>query len=50
VGICDGNEKARAFLKQGDVLTDDFFDLKMAEQKRLDITPHPLEYFNDYSA
>ncbi len=47
-------DKDRKFLKQGDVFTDDFIDgyidLKMAEQKRLEITPHPLEYFYYYSA
>ncbi|MBL8644153.1 MAG: type I glutamate--ammonia ligase, partial [Rhodospirillaceae bacterium] len=46
-------DKDRGFLKQGDVFTDDFIDgyidLKMAEQKRLEITPHPLEYFFYYS-
>ncbi len=46
-------DKDRKFLKQGDVFTDDFIDgyidLKMAEQKRLEITPHPLEYFYYYS-
>jgi len=43
VGFSGGSENTRAFLKQGDVFTDDFIDgyieLKMAEQKRLDITP-----------
>ncbi len=47
-------DKDRGFLMKGDVFTDDmidgYIDLKMAEVKRLEITPHPLEYFNYYSA
>ena len=47
-------DKNRGFLKAGGVFTDDFIDgyieLKMADVKRLEITPHPLEYFWYYSA
>ena len=47
-------DKDRAFLKKGDVFTDDmidgYIDLKMAEVKRFEITPHPIEYFFYYSA
>ena len=47
-------DKDRAFLKKGDVFTDDmidgYIDLKMQEVKRLEITPHPIEYFYYYSA
>jgi len=47
-------DKDRAFLKKGDVFTDDMIDgyieLKMQEVKRLEITPHPIEYFYYYSA
>ena len=43
----------RAFLKAGDVFTDDFIDgwidLKMPEVKRIEITPHPAEYEMYYS-
>ena len=46
--------KDRAFLKAGDVFTDDmidgYIDLKSAEVKKLEITPHPLEYAWYYSA
>ncbi|MDX2225392.1 MAG: type I glutamate--ammonia ligase [Rhodospirillaceae bacterium] len=46
--------KDRAFLKAGDVFTDDmidgYIDLKMGEVKKLEITPHPLEYAWYYSA
>jgi glutamine synthetase len=42
-----------AFLKAGDVFTADFIDswidLKMAEVKRLEMTPHPVEYEMYYS-
>ncbi len=43
----------RAFLKAGDVFTDDFIDgwidLKMPEVKRIEMTPHPAEYEMYYS-
>jgi glutamine synthetase len=42
-----------AFLKAGDVFTEDFIqswiDLKMAEVKRFEMTPHPVEYEMYYS-
>jgi glutamine synthetase len=41
------------FLKAGDVFTQDFIDswieLKMAEVKRFEMTPHPVEYEMYYS-
>jgi len=47
-------DKDRAFLKKGGVMDDDFIDsyieLKMEEVKRLEITPHPVEFDMYYSA
>ncbi len=44
----------RAFLKKGDVFTDDLIDsyiaLKMTEVERFEHTPHPIEYLMYYSA
>lgn len=44
----------RAFLKKGDVFTDDqidaFIELKMQEVYELEQTPHPLEFLTYYSA
>ncbi len=46
-------DKDRAFLKKGEVFTDDFIDgyieLKMLDVKQMEITPHPLEYVYYYS-
>ena len=43
----------RAFLKKGDVFTDDMIDgyieLKMEEVQRFEITPHPVEFAMYYS-
>ncbi len=43
----------RAFLKKGDVFTDDFIDsyieLKMGEVKAYDMAPHPIEFQMYYS-
>lgn len=47
-------DKDRAFLKKGGVMDDDFIDayieLKMEEVRRLEITPHPVEFDMYYSA
>ncbi len=49
----DALDKDRAFLKKGDVFTDDLIDgyleLKRAEAKRYDMTPHPVEFEMYYS-
>lgn len=46
-------DKGRAFLKKGDVFTDDQIDayiaLKMEEVYALEHTPHPIEFLNSYS-
>eukprot|EP01037_Dinobryon_pediforme_P014047 gene14047-14165_t len=46
-------DKDRAFLKKGGVMDDDFIDsyieLKMEEVRRLEITPHPVEFDMYYS-
>ena len=46
-------EADNAYLKAGDVFTDDFIqswiDLKMQEVKRFEMTPHPVEYEMYYS-
>ena len=46
-------DKDRAFLKAGDVFSDDFIDsyieLKMTEVMRLEMTPHPVEFDMYYS-
>jgi len=47
-------DKDRAFLKKGDVFTDDQIDayiaLKMEEVERFETTPHPVEFEMYYSA
>lgn len=47
-------DKDRAFLKMGNVFTDDtidaFIELKMEENMRYEMTPHPVEYDMYYSA
>ncbi|HOP19086.1 MAG TPA: type I glutamate--ammonia ligase [Parvularculaceae bacterium] len=44
----------RAFLKKGNVFSDDqidsYIELKAAESKRFEITPHPVEYAMYYSS
>lgn len=49
----DALDADRAFLKKGDVFTDDlidsYLDVKRAELKEYDRTPHPLEYKMYYS-
>ena len=46
-------DKDRAFLKVGDVFSDDFIDsyieLKMGEVQRFEMTPHPVEFDMYYS-
>ena len=46
-------DKDRAFLKAGDVFSDDFIDsyieLKMGEVQRFEMTPHPVEFDMYYS-
>jgi glutamine synthetase len=46
-------DKDRAFLKMGGVMSDDMIDayieLKMAENMRYEITPHPVEFDMYYS-
>ena len=46
-------DKDRAFLKAGDVFTDDLIDsyieLKMGEVQRFEMTPHPVEFDMYYS-
>jgi glutamine synthetase len=46
-------DKDRAFLKMGNVFTDDtidaFIELKMEENMRYEMTPHPVEYDMYYS-
>ena len=46
-------DKDRAFLKAGDVFTDDMIDsyieLKMEEVERFEMTPHPVEFEMYYS-
>jgi glutamine synthetase len=46
-------DKDRAFLKAGDVFSDDFIDsyieLKMADVHRFEMTPHPVEFDMYYS-
>ena len=47
-------DKDRAFLKMGGVFTDDMIDayieLKMEENARYEMTPHPVEFDMYYSA
>ena len=47
-------DKDRAFLKAGDVFSDDLIDayieLKMQEVYRTDMTPHPVEFEMYYSS
>jgi glutamine synthetase len=49
----DSLDKDRAFLKMGGVMTDDMIDayieLKMAENMRYEMAPHPIEYEMYYS-
>lgn len=49
----DALDSDRAFLKKGDVFTDDlinsYLEIKRAELKEFDMTPHPLEYKMYYS-
>ncbi len=49
----DALDRDRAFLKKGDVFTDDlinsYLEIKRAELKEFDMTPHPLEYKMYYS-
>jgi glutamine synthetase len=49
----DALDEDRAFLKKGDVFSDDLIDgylaLKHDEVKRLDLTPHPIEFSMYYS-
>jgi glutamine synthetase len=46
-------DKDRAFLKAGDVFSDDLIDsyieLKMTEVHRFEMTPHPVEFDMYYS-
>ena len=46
-------DRDRAFLKQGGVFNDDFIDsfieLKMQEVTRYEMTPHPIEFVQNYS-
>jgi glutamine synthetase len=46
-------DKDRAFLKAGEVFSDDFIDsyieLKMGEVQRFEMTPHPVEFDMYYS-
>ena len=46
-------DRDRAFLKAGDVFSDDFIDsyieLKMADVQRFEMTPHPVEFEMYYS-
>ncbi|HXF54284.1 MAG TPA: glutamine synthetase, partial [Hyphomicrobiaceae bacterium] len=46
-------DKGRAFLKMGNVFTDDMIDayieLKMEEVQRFEMTPHPVEFDMYYS-
>jgi glutamine synthetase len=47
-------DRDRAFLKKGNVFNDDqidsYIDLKMAEVKCFEITPHPVEFAMYYSS
>ena len=49
----DALDKDRAFLKAGGVMNDDMIDayieLRMAENMRYEMTPHPVEYDMYYS-
>ncbi len=49
----DSLDRDRAFLKKGNVFNDDqidsYIDLKMAEVKRFETTPHPVEFAMYYS-
>jgi glutamine synthetase len=46
-------DKNRAFLKKGDVFSDNLIDayieLKMADVYAMEHTPHPIEFLNYYS-
>ena len=50
----DSLDKDRAFLKKGNVFNDDqidaYIELKSAEVKRFEITPHPVEFAMYYSS
>jgi glutamine synthetase len=49
----DALDKDRAFLKKGDVFSDELIDayieLKMQDIYDVDMTPHPIEFINYYS-
>ena len=49
----DALDSDRAFLKKGNVFSDDqidaYIELKMEEVERLDMTPHPVEFAMYYS-
>ena len=50
---CEELDKDRAFLKKGDVFTDDaidsYLELKMEEVERFEMMPHPIEFDMYYS-
>jgi glutamine synthetase len=50
----DNLDRDRAFLKKGNVFNDDqidaYIELKLAEVKRFEITPHPVEFAMYYSS
>ncbi|MEQ8751105.1 MAG: type I glutamate--ammonia ligase, partial [Amphiplicatus sp.] len=50
----DSLDRDRAFLKKGNVFSDDqidaYIELKAAEVKRFEITPHPIEFSMYYSS
>jgi len=50
---CEELDKDRAFLKKGNVFTDDaidsYLELKMEEVERFDMFPHPIEFDMYYS-
>ncbi|MGZ5863166.1 MAG: glutamine synthetase, partial [Methyloceanibacter sp.] len=50
---CEELDKDRAFLKKGNVFTDDaidsYLDLKMEEVERFEMMPHPIEFDMYYS-
>jgi len=50
---CEELDKDRAFLKKGNVFTDDaidaYLELKMEEVERFEMMPHPIEFDMYYS-
>jgi glutamine synthetase len=50
---CESLDKDRAFLKKGNVFTDDaidaYLELKMEEVERFEMMPHPIEFDMYYS-